>query len=135
VSGIIWINEADAILIHERLLSLNGGAAGIRDLGLLQSALARPQQLRNYGDNPTIIDLAASYIMGIVKNHPFVDGNKRVGFAIGILFLELNGHFFTANAITAADTILAVAAGEMNETSLANFLLHNSTAKNISNTP
>lgn len=129
MSGIIWINEADAILIHERLLSLNGGAAGIRDRGLLQSALARPHQLRNYGDNPTTIDLAASYIMGIVKNHPFVDGNKRVGFGIGILFLELNGHFFTANAIAAADTILAVAAGEMTETSLASFLLQNSTKR------
>jgi death on curing protein len=127
VSGIIWINEGDAILIHERLLSLNGGASGIRDRGLLQSALARPQQLHNYGDNPAIIDLAASYVMGIVKNHPFVDGNKRVGFGVGVLFLELNGHIFTASAIAAADTILAVAAGEMNETGLANFLLQHST--------
>jgi death-on-curing protein len=72
VTEIIWITESDAILIHERLLALNGGAAGIRDPGLLQSALARPHQLQNYGDNPNIIDLAASYIMGIVKNHPFV---------------------------------------------------------------
>ena len=126
MSGIIWINEGDAILIHERLLSLNGGAVGIRDRGLLQSALARPQQLYNYGDDPTITDLAASYIMGIVKNHPFIDGNKRVGFGVGVLFLELNDHIFTANAIAAADTILAVAAGEMNETGLANFLLQSS---------
>jgi death-on-curing protein len=129
VSGIIWINGGDAILIHERLLALNGGAVGIRDRGLLQSALARPQQLHNSGDDPTITDLAASYIMGIVKNHPFVDGNKRVGFGVGILFLELNGHSFTANAIAAADTILAVAAGEMNETGLANFLLQSCTQK------
>ena len=129
MSGIIWINEGDAILIHERLLGLNGGAVGIRDRGLLQSALARPRQLHNYGDDPTITDLAASYIMGIVKNHPFVDGNKRVGFGVGVLFLELNGHSFTANAIAAADTILAVAAGEMNETGLANFLLQSSTQK------
>jgi len=129
VSGIIWINEGDAILIHERLLGLNGGAVGIRDRGSLQSALARPQQLHNYGDDPTITDLAASYIMGIVKNHPFIDGNKRVGFGVGVLFLELNGHIFTANAIAAADTILAVAAGEMNETGLANFLLQSCTQK------
>lgn len=70
MTEIIWITESDTLLIHGRLLALNGGAAGMRDRGLLQSALARPQQLHNYGDNPTITDLAASYIMGIVKITP-----------------------------------------------------------------
>jgi len=126
VTGIIWITESDTILIHERLLSLDGGAAGIRDRGLLQSVLARPQQLHYYGNNPTIIDLTASYIMGIVKNHPFVDGNKRVGFGVGILFMEMNGHTFTANATVAADTILAVASGDLDEDGLGLYLKENS---------
>ena len=126
MSGIVWITESDAILIHERLLSLNGGGAGIRDRGLLQSVLARPQQLCNYGDNPTITDLAASYIIGLVKNHSFVDGNKRVGFGVGVLFLELNGYAFTANPTAAANTILAVASGELDEAGLVLFLQGNS---------
>ena len=126
MTEIIWITESDSLLIHERLLALNGGAAGLRDRGLLQSALARPQQLHNYGDNPTILDLAASYILGIVKNHPFVDGNKRVGFGVGILFLEMNGHAFTANPITAAKTILTIASGDLDEAGLAMFLRENS---------
>ncbi|MEQ1543758.1 type II toxin-antitoxin system death-on-curing family toxin [Methyloglobulus sp.] len=125
MTGIIWITESDTILIHERLLALNGGAAGILDRGLLQSALARPQQLHNYGNNPAIIDLAASYIMGIVKNHPFVDGNKRVGFGVGILFLEMNGHAFTASATAVADTILAVASSDLDEDGLRAFLKEN----------
>ena len=126
MTGIIWITESDTILIHERLLSLDGGAVGIRDRCLLQSALARPQQLHHYSDNPTIIDLTASYIIGIVKNHPFVDGNKRVGFGVGILFLEINGYTFTASATAAADTILAVASGYLNEAGLGLFLKENS---------
>jgi death-on-curing protein len=126
VTEIIWITESDTLLIHDRLLELNGGAPGIRDRGLLQSALARPQQLHNYGDDPTIIDLAASYIIGLVKNHPFVDGNKRVGFGVGILFLEMNGHTFTASATVAADTILAVASGGLDEAGIALFLRENS---------
>lgn len=126
MTGVIWISESDTLLIHERLLALNGGAAGLRDRGLLQSALARPQQLRNYGDNPSILDLAAAYIAGIVKNHPFVDGNKRVGFAVGILFLEMNGLTFIADPIVAADTILSVASGQLNEAELSRFLQANS---------
>jgi death on curing protein len=85
VTEIFWITEGDTILIHERLLALNGGAAGIRDRGLLQSTLARSQQLHNYSAIPTLIDLAASYIIGVVKTHPFVDGNKRVSFGVGII--------------------------------------------------
>ena len=123
--SIIWINEGDVILIHKRLLVLNGGAPGMRDRGLLQSALARPQQLLNYANNTSIIELAASYIIGIVKNHPFIDGNKRVGFGVGILFLEMNGFTFTASAIAAADAILAVASGDLNEAGISLFLKEN----------
>ncbi len=125
MTAIIWINEEDTILIHERLLALNGGATGIRDYGLLQSALARPQQLLNYTENPTILELAASYIVGLVKNHPFIDGNKRVGFGVGILFIEMNGYTFIASQTAAADAILAVASGEMDETGIGLFLKQN----------
>jgi death on curing protein len=121
----IWLDYYDALYVHERLLTLNGGGAGIRDDGLLESALARPIQLFNYGENVDIAALAAAYIIGIVKNHPFVDGNKRVGFGMGVLFLELNGCRFRANPIDAANTILAVAASEKSENDLADWLREN----------
>jgi death on curing protein len=125
MSDFIWLDHYDALVVHERLLALNGGAAGIRDNGLLESALARPMQLVHYGDKPDIAALAAAYITGIVKNHPFVDGNKRVGFGMGVLFLELNGYRFKANPIDAANTILAIAASEMSESDLAGWVREN----------
>ncbi len=84
MSDFIWLDQYDALYVHERLLTLNGGAAGIRDNGLLESALARPIQLVHYGEKSDIAELAAAYITGIVKNHPFVDGNKRVGFGLWV---------------------------------------------------
>lgn len=125
MSVFLWLDHYDALYVHERLLALNGGGAGIRDNGLLESALARPIQLFNYGENVDIAALAAAYIIGIVKNHPFVDGNKRVGFGMGMLFLELNGCRFKANPIDAANTILAVAASEISESDLANWIREN----------
>jgi death on curing protein len=125
MSDYIWLDHYDALYVHERLLALNGGAAGIRDNGLLESALARPIQLFNYGEHVDIAALATAYIVGIVKNHPFVDGNKRVGFGLGVLFLELNGCRFKANPIDAANTILAVAASEISESDLAGWLREN----------
>ena len=86
----VWIDERDALALHDRLLALDGGAAGVRDVGLLQSALARPQQLHAYGDAPDTIDMAAAYTVGIVRNHPFVDGNKRTALAACLVFLETN---------------------------------------------
>mgnify|MGYP001237898966 CR=1 FL=1 len=121
----IWLDHYDALVVHERLLTLNGGAAGIRDNGLLESALARPMQLVHYDENADIAALAAAYVIGIVKNHPFVDGNKRVGFGMGILFLELNGCRFKANPIDAANTILAVVASEISESDLADWIRKN----------
>ena len=121
----IWLDHYDALVVHERLLTLNGGAAGIRDNGLLESALARPMQLVHYDENADIAALAAAYVIGIVKNHPFVDGNKRVGFGMGVLFLELNGCRFKANPMDAANTILAVATSEMSENDLASWLREN----------
>jgi len=125
VSEPIWIDERDALALHDRLLALDGGAPGVRDMGLLQSALARPQQLYAYGDNPDIIDMAASYTAGIVRNHPFIDGNKRTGFLVGVLFLELNGVRFTATEESAAQAILSLAAGTLDEPALAAWLRAN----------
>jgi death-on-curing protein len=121
----VWIDERDALALHDRLLALDGGAPGLRDLGLLQSALARPQQLHAYGNNPDVIDMAAAYITGIVRNHPFVDGNKRTGFLLGVLFLELHGYRFTATEESAAQAILSLAADTPDEPALAAWLRAN----------
>jgi death-on-curing protein len=122
---IIWIDERDALALHNRLLALDGGAVGLRDEGLLQSALARPRQLHAYGDKPDIIDMAAAYIAGIVRNHPFIDGNKRTGFLVGVLFLELNGYHFNATEESAAQAILSLAAGTLDGPALAVWLRAN----------
>ena len=121
----VWIDERDAITLHDRLLALHGGAQGTRDLSLLQSALARPRELLAYGSEPQIISLAAAYTFGIVRNHPFVDGNKRTGFIVGILFLELNGYRFNATEEDAAQAVLSLAAGTMTELAFAQFLRDN----------
>jgi len=122
----LWIEERDALVLHDRLLALHGGAAGVRDNALLKSALARPQQIDAYADSPDWIDLAAAYTAGIVRNHPFIDGNKRTGFVVGILFLELNGYRFSANEADAAQAVLALAAGTLDEAGYAAFLRANS---------
>jgi len=121
----VWIVERDALALHDRLLALDGGAPGVRDAGLLQSALTRPKQLAAYGDKPDIIALAAAYTAGIVRNHPFLDGNKRTGFLVGVLFLELNGYRFTATEESAAQAILSLAAGTFDEPALAAWLRAN----------
>jgi death on curing protein len=107
----IWIVERDALAIHARLLALDGGAPGVRDAGLLASALARPLHHHEYDGVTDIIRLAALYTEAIVRNHPFADGNKRVGFVVGLLFLELHGHAFTAPQELATHMVLDLAAG------------------------
>ncbi len=122
---IVWISERDALALHDRILALDGGATGVRDTGLLQSAMARPHQLHAYGDNPDFIAMAAAYTAGIVRNHPFFDGNKRTGFLLGVLFLELNGARFTASEESAAQAILSLASGTLDEPALAAWLRAN----------
>ncbi len=122
----IWVDERDALAIHDRSLMLHGGAAGLRDAGLLASALARPRQLEAYGDAVDVIDLAAAHATGIVQNHPFTDGNKRTGFVIGILFVELNGGRFTASEEAATQAVLALASGTLEAAGYAAFLRENS---------
>jgi death-on-curing protein len=111
----VWIDERDALTLHDRLLALHGGAVGLRDDGLLKSALARPQQHFAYAESPDIVDMAAAYTCGIVRNHPFVDGNKRTGFVVGVLFLELNGYRFNASEEDAAQVVLELASGNLDE--------------------
>ena len=97
------------------------------DMGLLQSALARPRQLYAYGDKADSFEIAAAYTAGIIRNHPIVDGNKRTGFILGVLFLELNGYRFTASEESAAQAILSLAAGTLDESALADWLRANVT--------
>jgi death-on-curing protein len=121
----LWIEERDALAIHDRLLALHGGAPGLLDQGLLESALARPRQHHAYAGASDIVELAALYTAGIVRNHPFVDGNKRSGFVIGVLFLELHGFDFKASEGDATQAVLALAAGKLDETSFAAWLRAN----------
>lgn len=114
------------LAIHGRLLALHGGAEGLRDHGLLQSALARARQHYSYAESCDIIEMAALYTAGIVRNHPFVDGNKRTGFVAGILFLELNGFDFTASEEGATQAVLNLAAGSIKEAAYAAWVRANS---------
>jgi death-on-curing protein len=120
-----WVDERDARTLHAKLLSLHGGASGLRDAGLLASALAPPKQQFVYADKPDLIAMAAAYTAGIVKNHPFVDGNKRVGFVVGVLFLEINGYTFKASEAQSAQAVINLAAGELDEVGYAQFLNQN----------
>ena len=116
-----WISKQALLLLHSESLAEHGGGDGLRDEGLLDSALVRPLNLLAYGE-PDFTDLAASYGLGLAKNHPFVDGHKRAAF-LGIgLFLYLNEYKLKASQAEATLTMLAVAAGEMNEEALAAWL-------------
>ncbi|NJK91427.1 MAG: type II toxin-antitoxin system death-on-curing family toxin [Blastochloris sp.] len=116
-----WVDERDCHAFHAMMLDRFGGMAGVRDEGLLSSALSRPKQLFNYGQ-PTLFELAAAYATGIVKNHPFLDGNKRAGFMAAALFLELNGEHFQADEIEVVERTLALAAGAIEEADYAAWL-------------
>ncbi|MFT4572809.1 MAG: death-on-curing protein [Candidatus Binatia bacterium] len=122
-----WLLPEVVLAVHEHLLSEFGGSAGVRDLGLLESALARPEHLFAY-QSATLCELAASYAFGIVKNHPFIDGNKRTGFAAAAVFIELNGRQLTASEADALVNTLALAAGELDEAGFAAWLAANSVA-------
>jgi death on curing protein len=117
----VWILRDTVLALHERLLAEFGGSAGVRDLGLLDSALARPENLLAYA-NPSLFELAASYAFGLVKDHPFIDGNKRTGFATAVLFLELNRLRFEASEADAVVQTLALAAGAIDEAGYAAWL-------------
>ena len=121
----IWIDARDAEALHNRLLDLFGGLSGVRDDALLESALARPRQSYAYALDSDLVNLAMLYASGVIRNHPFIDGNKRTGFLIGILFLELNGCRFTAEEEQTTKAVLALASGISDERDYESFLREN----------
>lgn len=125
----VWIAREDCLAYHESLLERFGGLSGIRDESLLDSALNRPKHLLAYG-KPSIFQMAASYAHGIVKNHPFLDGNKRAGFIAAALFIETNGFQFRAPEEEAVLETLSLAAGETSEEAYAAWLERTSVPTN-----
>lgn len=120
-----WLLRETVLALHERLLAEFGGLRGLRDAGLFDSALTRPRWLFAY-DKPTVFELAAAYAYGLIRNHPFLDGNKRIGFTAAVAFLELNGYRFKASEADAVLKTLALAARELDETGYAAWLRANS---------
>lgn len=124
----VWIDRAVLLAVHDEQLAEHGGALGIRDIGLFESAIARPQQLAHYGE-PDVAELAAAYAVGVSRNHPFVDGNKRTAFVAAELFLVLNGHELQVDDADCVMVMLAVAAGQMDEATFASWLREHSAAR------
>ena len=120
-----WLDEKFVIAVHEAQLVEHGGLPGIRDAGLLTSALARAEHLAAYG-SPTVYDCAAAYGYGICRNHPFIDGNKRTGLVASAVFLMLNRQRLMASNAAAAVMMLAVAAGDIEEAAFSAWLRDNS---------
>jgi death-on-curing protein len=119
-----WLELNIVLDVHAEQLALFGGADGMRDLGLLESALARPINKFTYGESD-LAALAAAYAFGLARNHPFVDGNKRAAFAAIIVFLGLNGHDFDVRPEEATAMILGLAAGEVSEENLTRWIRDN----------
>ena len=127
MTNIVWLLEEMLTAIHHRQIAEHGGSEGVRDEGLLSSALARPQNLFAYGEpTPDLASLAAAYAYGIARNHPFIDGNKRTGFMLAATFLEINGLQFTASEESVVEATVALAAGAMTEAGYADWLKANS---------
>jgi death-on-curing protein len=119
-----WVDKRLLLILHDESLAEHGGAPGLRDEGLLDSALARPLNLQAYG-SPDWADLAAAYAGGLAQNHPFVDGNKRAAFLAVGLFLALNGRRLTAPQADATLVMLALAAGDLDESRFSDWLRRN----------
>jgi death-on-curing protein len=120
----VWLDPGVLMAVHDEQLAEHGGASGVRDAGLLDSALAKPQHRAHYGQ-PDAAELAAAYGYGISRNHPFMDGNKRVAFVAVELFLDLNGWQLVASDLECVMTMLHVAAGEIEEAEFANWIRRN----------
>ena len=120
-----WLSKALNLAVHDEQLAEHGGGIGVRDNGLLESALARPQNRLAYDARADVPALAAAYAFGLVRNHPFVDGNKRTAFVAAELFLELNGMTLTASDEDCVLTMLSLAAGEIGEDAFEEWLRAN----------
>lgn len=123
-NNITWVEESVVIILHDELITEYGGIGGIRDPGLLESALFRPKNLANYS-SPDITDLAAAYGYGLIRNHPFIDGNKRIAFTITVLFLALNRKELIADDSTCVIIMLKLADGSLSEKEFADWLRDN----------
>ncbi|MGI9423091.1 MAG: type II toxin-antitoxin system death-on-curing family toxin [Hyphomicrobiaceae bacterium] len=119
-----WVLRAVVDAVHDQQLAEHGGAAGLRDEGLLESALARAQHLHAYGETD-LCTLAAAYAGGIARNHPFVDGNKRTAFLTAYVFLRLNGQTLIASEAEAVEMMMAMAAGDIDDQTFADWLRRN----------
>lgn len=124
----IWLLRSLVDAVHDAQIAEHGGADGLRDEGALDSALARPVNLNAYGETD-VFRLAAAYAFGIVRNHPFVDGNKRTAFLAAYVFLHINGHEIIAGEVGAATAVLALAAGEIGEDEFSEWLRRNCRAR------
>lgn len=123
---VVWVEEAVVLALHEEHLAEHGGAPGLRDRGLLGSALFRPHHLADYADPaPDLAALAAAYGYGIAGNHPFMDGNKRTAFTVTELFLALNGLILLADDASCVTAMLNLAAGELTERAFADWIRDN----------
>ena len=123
MSGIKFLNLAEVMEIHRDQIARYGGSAGLRDLNMLKSAVAMPQA--TFGGtflHSDIFEMAAAYLFHVVKNHPFLDGNKRVGAVAAIVFLELNGYDFTAREQELAETVFGLARSELTKADIALFI-------------
>ncbi len=116
----LWVPLDAVLAIHDEQISEHGGVGGVRDLGVVESALARPRNLLAYG-KPDAASLAAAYAFGLCNNHGFIDGNKRTAYVVAETFLDLNGYAMHASDETVVTMILAVASGVMPEEQLANW--------------
>ena len=125
----VWLLKSAVIAVHNMLIARFGGIDGIRDEGLVDSAVARPANLYHYERCSNVSQLAAAYADGIIQNHPFVDGNKRTGFMAAFMFLDLNGKTLHADEVTAAGMTLSLAASDIDEKEYAAWLAENIGAK------
>jgi death-on-curing protein len=121
-----WIPLAVVMAIHEAQLAAHGGSVGVRDQGLLESALARPQQIFAYSEDPTLPRLATAYAFGLAKNHAFIDGNKRTAWVVCATFLEINGRRVTATQADVVTTMLGVADSSLTEEQFTEWIETNS---------
>jgi len=124
-----WLNRVVVDAIHNDQLREHGGLPGIRDENALESALARPQQKSHYADRADVPALAAAYAFGLVRNHPYRDGNKRIGFLTMVTFLGVNGYEFSATDADVVAEILALAEGTVSEGALADWIRQHSSKR------
>ena len=125
-----WLKEGVVLAVHDELIEEHGGSQDIRDMGLLSSALARPLQKATYSES-SVFDLAAAYAFGIIRNQPFIDGNKRTGFLAAYTFLALNGWELNAPEVEAVAFVLALATDEIDETEFSKWLVMNAIGSGV----